>query len=72
MSIVQLIEIPDRVFDKIEITKILIGTASGLEQIHNAEMIHRDIKPENIMISSDKQIKICDMGLISPINRKKH
>ena len=71
LSVLKFINIPDRIFDKYEITKIIIGAASGLEQIHNAKMIHRDIKTENIMIGSDSQIKICDMGLISAISRKK-
>jgi eukaryotic-like serine/threonine-protein kinase len=37
--------------------------ASGLEAIHEKEIVHRDIKPENILFSSDGQIKIADFGI---------
>lgn len=35
----------------------------GLKYIHSAEALHRDIKPANILINSDCNIKICDLGL---------
>ncbi len=35
----------------------------GLLFMHSAEVLHRDIKPANILITFDKQVKICDFGL---------
>jgi serine/threonine protein kinase/formylglycine-generating enzyme required for sulfatase activity len=37
--------------------------AIGLDQIHQAGMVHRDLKPGNLMLSSDGQVKIMDLGL---------
>lgn len=37
--------------------------ASGLKDIHHANIIHRDIKPNNIRIDRDGVIKILDFGL---------
>lgn len=35
----------------------------GLAVAHSGGLVHRDIKPENIMITPEKQVKICDFGL---------
>ncbi len=51
-------EIPSTTF--ILIAKQL---ASGLDAIHEKEIVHRDIKPENILFSADGQIKIADFGI---------
>ena len=44
--------------------EIGIQTAEGLSAVHKAELIHRDIKPSNLMLCSDGQIKIMDLGLV--------
>ena len=36
---------------------------SGLEYIHNRNVVHRDIKPENLLIKHNKYLKIIDFGL---------
>lgn len=51
-------EIPIETF-----TLIAKQLASGLDAIHECEIVHRDIKPENILFSSDGQIKIADFGI---------
>jgi serine/threonine protein kinase len=36
---------------------------SGLHHMHQADVLHRDLKPSNLLINSDCQLKICDLGL---------
>jgi serine/threonine protein kinase len=43
--------------------KILWQIASGIHDIHEANVIHRDIKPSNIRLDSNNVIKILDFGL---------
>lgn len=40
-----------------------ICTAIAFLHGHPKKLIHRDIKPENIMLTFDKVIKVCDLGL---------
>jgi mitogen-activated protein kinase 1/3 len=34
--------------------------------MHACGVLHRDLKPSNLLINSDCQLKICDMGLARP------
>jgi serine/threonine protein kinase len=43
--------------------KILLQVCKGIYAIHLSGIIHRDIKPKNILISTDKKVKISDLGL---------
>jgi pyruvate kinase/tRNA A-37 threonylcarbamoyl transferase component Bud32 len=36
---------------------------SGLEAIHRCGLCHQDLKPANILLDSDNQVKISDLGL---------
>lgn len=40
-----------------------IQVAQGLEYSHSKGIVHRDIKPSNLLLTSDGQVKILDMGL---------
>ena len=46
-----------------EIIDAMLGTCSGLEQLHAIELVHRDIKPANVMRLEDGTIKVIDFGL---------
>ncbi len=38
-------------------------TALGLQHIHENRLVHRDIKPSNLMLNSQGQVKILDLGI---------
>lgn len=42
---------------------IILPMAEALDFAHKNSLVHRDIKPENIMINSDGQVKLADLGL---------
>lgn len=42
---------------------------SSINFIHSANIFHRDIKPENLLITDDCQVKICDFGMATNIQR---
>lgn len=43
--------------------KILRGTASALNYIHEKRLVHNDIKPANILYSPERGAVLCDFGL---------
>src|SRR5436189_165858 len=49
--------------DVYEFLRIAIQCADALSAAHAKRIIHRDIKPENIMLTSERQVKICDFGV---------
>lgn len=43
--------------------QLVAQTAVALMHVHAREFIHRDIKPGNLVLMSDRQIKLIDLGL---------
>ncbi|MDA0837937.1 MAG: serine/threonine-protein kinase [Planctomycetota bacterium] len=46
-----------------ESLEIAASTAEALHFAHKNSLVHRDIKPDNIMINSEGQVKLADLGL---------
>lgn len=44
------------------IQRFMFQLLHGIAHLHSKGIIHRDIKPENVLVNSDGQIKICDLG----------
>lgn len=50
--------------------EVLYMIFSGLQYMHNLNVVHRDIKPENILVEHDGTVMIADFGL--PSNTSNH
>ena len=46
-----------------EAVEIVTQAARGLQYAHEKGFIHRDVKPGNLWITSDKTVKVLDLGL---------
>lgn len=46
-----------------EAVEYITQVARGLHEAHKNGIIHRDIKPDNILLTSDGQAKLADLGL---------
>jgi serine/threonine protein kinase len=50
-----------------EAVRVIVQAAQGLHEAHQQGIIHRDVKPENILLTSDGQAKLGDLGLIKEL-----
>lgn len=50
---------------------IMFQILCGLKYLHSANVMHRDLKPSNILVNSDCQVKICDLGLARGVSSKR-
>ncbi|KAL4493940.1 hypothetical protein ABPG72_021957 [Tetrahymena utriculariae] len=46
-----------------EILQICSQIIEGIIAVHEKNIIHSDLKPQNILLASNCQIKICDLGM---------
>ena len=44
---------------------VMDGVLSGLAEAHRLGMVHRDVKPENVLISTARELKVADFGLVT-------
>ncbi len=54
-----------------EILRIFRDAATGIQAMHQAGYVHADVKPTNILVSSDDQVKLIDLGQSAAINEAK-
>ena len=48
---------------------LFLQVCQGLNALHTeGEMVHMDIKLENILIGNDCKLKLCDFGMVQPID----
>ncbi|MDF1666240.1 MAG: serine/threonine-protein kinase [Planctomycetota bacterium] len=47
---------------------IALRVSRALAYLHERGIVHRDIKPENIMLGSNGQVKLCDLGLAREVD----
>jgi serine/threonine protein kinase len=48
--------------------RLIAQVAQGLHRAHKQGLIHRDVKPDNILITTDGQAKLADLGLVKEID----
>lgn len=47
----------------LDVFKMLLETARGLEYLHMHSIVHRDVKSSNVLVTKDRSCKINDFGL---------
>ena len=55
-------------FSEKEALEIFRQTLDAMTFAWERNIIHRDLKPDNIMLTSSKEVKICDLGLAKATN----
>ncbi|MHC5540474.1 serine/threonine protein kinase [Singulisphaera rosea] len=50
-------------FEEKTALKIVMAVAEALAHAHQRGLIHRDIKPENVILTTDGNVKLADLGL---------
>ncbi len=51
-----------------EVVGIGLDIANALNHLHAQGLVHRDVKPANILLASDGTAKLCDLGLVRPVD----
>ena len=48
---------------------IISQVAEGLQHAHDHGMVHRDVKPGNVLVTTEGEAKLSDLGLAGPMTR---
>jgi len=57
-----------RITDERLLRPIAAQCLAGLAYLHAHHRVHRDIKPDNILLSSSRQVKLADFGLMKRVS----
>ncbi|MCE7872835.1 PEGA domain-containing protein [bacterium CPR1] len=55
-----------------ELLRLFQGVSRGLAELHALGLVHRDIKPENVLIGSDGEARLSDLGLVRALDSQTH
>jgi serine/threonine-protein kinase len=55
-----------KIFEEKEALEIVLKIADALKHASHRGLIHRDIKPENMILTTDGNVKLADLGLARP------
>ena len=61
-NLLELIEEHPKGLDPNLIKNIIYQLCKAIKYLHEHKIIHRDIKPENLLITQNKETKLCDFG----------
>ena len=61
---------PENLLSYQKVVEIMFKCAKALDYAHQMKIIHRDIKPGNILLTEDRDVKICDFGISYLMNEK--
>jgi serine/threonine protein kinase len=67
MSLWELIERRKRL-PEAEAVRVITQVGNALHEAHQLGLIHRDIKPDNILITTDRRVKLADLGLVKDLD----